>query len=76
MTDSIMRDKSKELAKRIIILCRNMKKDNVEFVLINQLLRYIDRCKHTGSAVCAGLEGLYFKAGNCAQRMQRNRLLG
>ena len=39
MTENSMRDKSKELAKRIIIFCRRMKKDNVEFVLINQLLR-------------------------------------
>ena len=37
--DSILRTKSKEFAKKIIFLCREMKQKNVESVLINQLLR-------------------------------------
>ena len=39
MTDSILRDSSKELAKNIIYLCRELKKRGVEGALINQLLR-------------------------------------
>ena len=39
MSDSILRTKSKEFAKGIIFLCREMKQKNVESVLINQLLR-------------------------------------
>ena len=34
-----MRDKSTNLAREIVILCRKMKSDGIEFVLINQLLR-------------------------------------
>ena len=39
MSNSIMRDKSKEFAKCIVFLCRNMKVEHKETVLINQLLR-------------------------------------
>ena len=39
MADSILRDKSKEFAKKIVFLCRDMKSDRKESVLINQLLR-------------------------------------
>ncbi len=39
MSDSIMRDKSKEFAKRIVNICRQMKETHKESVLINQLLR-------------------------------------
>lgn len=39
MTESILRTKSKEFAKSIVLLCRNMKAKNVEGTLINQLLR-------------------------------------
>ena len=39
MADSILRDKAKEFAKKIDILCRDMKKNHKESVLINQLLR-------------------------------------
>ena len=39
MSNSIMRDKSKDFAKNIIFLCRNMKAEHKETVLINQLLR-------------------------------------
>jgi four helix bundle protein len=34
-----MRDKSKDFAKNIVFLCRNMKAEHKETVLINQLLR-------------------------------------
>ena len=39
MSNSIMRDKSKDFAKKIIFLCREMKSEHKETVLINQLLR-------------------------------------
>ena len=39
MADSVLRDKAKELAKKIVFLCRDMKSRHKESVLINQLLR-------------------------------------
>ena len=39
MSNSIMRDKAKEFAKNTVFLCRNMKSEHKEAVLINQLLR-------------------------------------
>lgn len=39
MSNSILRDKAKDFAKNIVFLCRNMKAEHKEAVLINQLLR-------------------------------------
>ena len=39
MADSALRTKSKEFAKDIVFLCRNLKHNGVESALINQLLR-------------------------------------
>ena len=39
MSNSILRDKSKEFAKQIVILCRDIKTEKRESVLTNQLLR-------------------------------------
>ena len=39
MSNSILRDKAKGFAKNIVFLCRNMKSEHKETVLINQLLR-------------------------------------
>ena len=39
MADSVLRAKSKEFAKGIVFLCRNLKHNGVESALINQLLR-------------------------------------
>ena len=39
MSNSILRDKTKDFAKNIVFLCRNMKAEHKEAVLINQLLR-------------------------------------
>ena len=39
MSDSVLRDKSKEFAKQIVILCKSIKNDHHEGVLTNQLLR-------------------------------------
>ncbi len=39
MSDSVLRDKSKDFAKRIVVLCRDIKQNSRESVLTNQLLR-------------------------------------
>ena len=39
MADSVLRTKSKEFAKDIVFLCRNLKHNGIESALINQLLR-------------------------------------
>lgn len=39
MADSVLRDKSKQFAKDIVFLCREMKLNRKEAVLVNQLLR-------------------------------------
>ena len=39
MADSVLREKSKDFAKQIVLLCRNMKQEHRESVLTNQLLR-------------------------------------
>ena len=39
MADSMLRTKSKEFAKDIVFLCRNLKHNGIESALINQLLR-------------------------------------
>ena len=39
MADSVLRDKSKDFAKRIVVLCRSIKQEHRESVLTNQLLR-------------------------------------
>ena len=39
MSDSVLRDKSKDFAKQIVVLCRSIKQEHHESVLTNQLLR-------------------------------------
>lgn len=39
MADSVLREKSKEYAKQIVVLCRSIKQEHRESVLTNQLLR-------------------------------------
>ena len=39
MTESVLREKSREFARKIVFLCRKMKQERVEGVMINQLLR-------------------------------------
>ncbi len=39
MADSVLRDRSKEFAKQIVVLCRSIKQEHRESVLTNQLLR-------------------------------------
>ena len=37
MADSILRDKSKSFAKEIVFLCRQLRENKIEGILINQL---------------------------------------
>ena len=39
MSKSIMRDKSKDFAKKIVFLCRELKSNHAEADLVNQVLR-------------------------------------
>ena len=39
MSDSVLRDRSKEFAKQIVFLCKQIKMEHRESVLTNQLLR-------------------------------------
>ena len=39
LADSVLRDRAKEFAKTVVFLCRDMKSNHKESVLINQLLR-------------------------------------
>jgi four helix bundle protein len=39
MADSVLRDRAKEFAKQIVVLCRTIKQKRRESVLTNQLLR-------------------------------------
>jgi four helix bundle protein len=39
MSDSILRNKSKDFSKDIVFICRKLKQNGVEGALINQLLR-------------------------------------
>lgn len=39
MADSVLRDKSKKFAKTVVLLCREMKANHKESILINQFLR-------------------------------------
>lgn len=53
MSNSIMRDKAKGFAKNIVFICREMKLERKESVLINQLLR-------SGTSIGANIhEGQY-----------------
>ncbi|MBR5232220.1 MAG: four helix bundle protein [Clostridia bacterium] len=56
MAQSILRDKSKELAKQIVFLCREIKKEHKETVLTNQLLR-------SGTSVGANLHEAQYAQG-------------
>ena len=39
MADSVLREKSKAFAKEIVFLCRQLRENKIEGVLINQLLK-------------------------------------
>ena len=56
MSDSILRYKSKEFAKQIISLCRDIKTKTKESVLTNQLLR-------SGTSIGANIYEAWYAQG-------------
>jgi four helix bundle protein len=52
IAESILREKSKEFAKQIIFLCRDIKANMKESVLTNQLLR-------SGTSIGANIEKFF-----------------
>ena len=56
MSNSILRDKAKDFAKKIIFLCRTMKTERTEAVLINQLLR-------SGTSIGANIQEAQYAQG-------------
>ena len=56
MSDSVLRNKSKDFAKDIVFLCRALKQSGVESALINQLLR-------CGTSVGANIQEAQYAQG-------------
>ena len=56
MSNSPLREKSKELAKEIVVLCREIKASHKETVLTNQLLR-------SGTSIGANLHEAQYAQG-------------
>ena len=56
MAGSILRDKSKSFAKEIVFLCRQLRGNKIEGVLINQLLK-------SGTSVGANVHGAQYAQG-------------
>ena len=56
MKESILRNKSKNFAKEIVFLCRKLKENKVEGVLINQLLK-------SGTSVGANIHEAQYAQG-------------
>ena len=56
MSESILRTKSKEFAKSIVFLCRNLKSKGIESALLNQLLR-------SGTSVGANIHEAQYAQG-------------
>ena len=64
--ESILRDKSKEFAKQIVFLCRDIKANMTESVLTNQLLR-------SGTSIGANIHEAQYAQGT-KERRKRNLL--
>ena len=56
MAESILRNKSKEFAKSIVLLCRALKENKVEYALTDQLLR-------SGTSVGANIHEAQYAQG-------------
>ena len=56
MANSILRDKSKAFAKEIVLLCRKLRENRIEGVLINQLLK-------SGTSVGANIHEAQYAQG-------------
>lgn len=57
MTNSPLREKSKDFAKQIVFLCRDIKSEHHESILTNQLLR-------SGTSIGANLHEAHYAQGN------------
>ena len=58
MQDSILRDRAKAFARKIVFLCRELRRDHVEYVLIKQTLS-------SGTSIAANLhEAQYAQSSN------------
>ena len=56
MANSILRDKSKAFAKEIVLLCRQLRENRIESVLLNQLLK-------SGTSVGANIHEAQYAQG-------------
>ena len=56
MSNNILRDKSKKFAKDIVLLCRKLRKDKVEYPLVDQLIR-------SGTSVGANIHEAQYAQG-------------
>lgn len=56
MSNSVLRDRSKEFAKKIIVACRSMRKGGVDYALVNQLIR-------SGTSIGANLHEAQYAHG-------------
>ena len=56
MADSVLRDKTKAFAKDIVFLCRRLKENKIEGILINQLLK-------SGTSVGANVHEAQYSQG-------------
>ena len=56
MEDSVLRNKSKSFAKEIVFLCRRLRENKIEGVLINQLLK-------SGTSVGANIHEAQYAQG-------------
>lgn len=56
MSESILRTKSKEFAKSVVLLCRRLKENKVEYALVDQLLR-------SGTSVGANIHEAQYAQG-------------
>jgi four helix bundle protein len=57
MADSILRTKSKELAKKVVLLCKDLQTSHVPSPLINQLMR-------SGTSVGANIHEAQYAQGS------------
>ena len=62
MSDSVLRDKSKDFAKQIVVLCSSIKQERRESVLTNQLLR-------SGTSIGANIHEAQYAQGNYIQKL-------
>lgn len=56
MANSVLREKSKDFAKSIVLLCREMKQQKIEYALVDQLLR-------SGTSVGANIHEAQYAQG-------------